>query len=680
MTNSSNRFATQKAFNMRKISFAFLTIVLLLPAMLLGPSNAYAETATLVPSQTMPSTVDASKYMGSNALLLSFDLPSNLAPNSGSAARWGAFPQFSDASGFNAYIDGYNGNQQDWEIYSQQVIGNRSIFGIFFFFNGFYKVTFWAQLGDITYTYIWNVNVINAGGSMTAPPRNFISTSSEDGSQKNQVILTVHAPGVRVYWCSTLTSLQYRSFTDTNKPITDYYNNRAGPGSGCSPGFDAAGIARLPIDITSYFNEKPYLFVSWYEDNSYGPHPIFYTILPINVNFPLPKENASVTCEDVYRDVASKCTLNRSALDRLGNAVFSGQTASTTIEIQTSNGLSTKNLVGQYAVPITFYIGPDSQQETLKVKDATGNILATYTPTLHKYSVAESINIGLTLKCNLVESIEKCVAQNNVSPKAGFEMPISIPLQISTNIWDSASSTIVNRVIQEKDVPSNSEFSFMVNSSSNLKSISVKIDGNIPETEWVNPNFALPISPSNSQIQFNCPSNVSGSTIACTLRVQSESKSTAVLKISIEEKNSRNSWKSVKVVSAKLNTSSKIQIPNNLDSVLYVRASATINGVLLQSKISNWVAKSSSIPLPQQSTSSSGTRGSRDYLNWYQLMTNLGNSSPYPFTVARIQSFGGISGYCNYLESASENSTGVALTSQQRANFILACTDYLQQH
>jgi hypothetical protein len=283
------------------------------------------------------------------------------------------------------------------------------------------------------------------------------------------------------------------------------------------------------------------------------------------------------------------------------------------------------------------------------------------------------IDISWKLECKVDKKIATCIAANASFAKVGFSLPSSIPFTVSTRTWNSNTGEIQESVIYSEKLAVNSRYQFKVNANSLLSEIGVGDSDSESTAVWSNPSFVLPITIDNSSINLECPSNIKGSTIACTLEFTTASSSKLSQKVNIEYKNSKTNWKTIKTVLLTPNKNTRVVFPNNLDSKLFVRASTSIGSEKLMSSTSDWVKT-----LPTPTRTPAGIRGTTVYLSAYSVMTRLANSRPYPFTVARIASYGGIPNYCKTLVAAAEADTGVSLKLQERLDWVLACTDYLK--
>ena len=666
--------------NRRFPGIAFTVITILLSGLtLVSPVNA--ASTTLVPVTALPTSYDYKAVK--SYLSLSFDLPNDVSPSQGATATWGAVPQFRNSQGDSVVFDATD-EWNDWSLQTR-VTGNRATYTVGFHFNSTYKIIFWAKIGSTYYTYVHNI-VVTGSAELNEVPN--LSVNISYTSQNTQAIITVKRNYRFIVGdcLGLLKASTYQKLIDQNRPIDDFYSGEALGWTLCQINFDSNGEASFPMDMTAYQNANNdvhlvHFFNPGHDGGWQGlagnVNPRVFRSYPLQLTFVAPKNTPTINCEELFREKASKCTLTVNAINALGAKVYLGEPVTTSVIIKKSTGDEVKIVSGKFGGESIFYIGPDSQEESLSIKYVSETPY-TYTVKPHSYELNEMVDISWNLECKTDKKIASCVATNTSYAKVGFLLPATIPLTVSTKTWSVKASEIQESVIYSDNLAINGKYQFKVNADSLLSEIGAGNSDTDLSAVWSNPSFILPITIDNSSINLDCPSNIKGSTITCTLQFATSSNTNASQKISIENKNSKTNWKTIKTVGVVPNKSSKVVFPNNLDSQLHVRASASIGSNKLVSSTSDWVKNSpitNTLTKPQ-----TGIRGSSTYLSTYSIMARLANSLPYPFTAARIASYGGITGYCTTLEAAGEADAGVNFKLQDRLDWVLACTDYLKSH
>lgn len=644
-------------------------------------SPAHAASTSLIPVTSLPTSYDYKAVK--SYLSLSFDLPNDVSPSQGATAKWGAVPQFKNSQGDSVVIDATD-EENNWSLQTR-VTGNRATYTVGFHFNSTYKIIFWAKIGSTYYTYVHNI-VVTGSAELDEVPN--LSVNISYASQNTQAIVTVRRNyrDIAGDCLGLLKASTYQKLIDQNRPIDDFYSREALGWTLCQINFDSNGEASFSMDMTAYQNANNDVhLVHFFNPGHNGGwqglagsvNPRVFRSYPLQLTFVAPKNTPTINCEELFREKASKCTLTVNAINALGAKVYLGEPVTTSVIIKKSTGDEVKIVSGKFGGESIFYIGPDSQEESLSIKYVSETPY-TYTVKPHSYELNEMVDISWKLECKTDKKIASCIATNTSYAKVGFSLPVAIPLTVSTKIWSAKTSEIQESVMYTENLSVNSRYLFKVNADSLLSEIRVGNSDSDLSAVWSNPSFVLPITIDNSSIYLDCPSNIKGSSITCTLQFATTSNAKAIQNIAIESKNSKTNWKTIKTVGLLPNKSSKVTFPNNLDNQLHVRASASIGSNKLISSTSDWVKNSLKPSTPTKTQS--GIRGSSTYLSTYSIMARLANSLPYPFTAARIASYGGINGYCTTLVAAGEADAGVSLKLQDRLDWILACTDYLKSH
>lgn len=578
----------------------FLVFTLVIVILLSTSSASPAASTNLIPVKALPTSYDYKALQ--SALTASFDLPDEISPSQGATASWGAIPQFKNAQGDSAIIDDLN-YVQPWNL-SIQNTGNRGTYKIGFRYNGQYKIIFWAKVGNNYHTYIHNI-VVTGTSELNKTPN--LVTSISYISQKTQAIVSVKDPfpSEGLGCVEVLDRKTYQKLIDENRPIANFYTNQKLIPFPCKR-FDSEREVTFSIDMTTYqianndlqlvhfFNPALDGYSAWV-----GVGPPFFRSYPLQLRFAEPKFTPTVNCEPLYREKTSKCSLKVNAINALGANVYVEKPVNFNIEIKKSNGIENKLISGKYGVENLFYIGPDSAEQTLAIKYGLEPAFL-YTIRPYEYSASEKFEIQWKLDCSLNKSVAKCSVSNLSKAKYGFDLPATIPFEVTTRIWKSGETISGSTSFGRTMVP-NSKFDFQVTVPKNSQLEEIQIgDGVTPDfANWINAGFDRPMTTENSVISLDCPESFKGNSVKCSLEFGTLSNSAKSIQISLEARNTKSGWRSVKKVSLTPNKLIDIIIPSIIDTTLQVRAVAVISGEKLYSETSKWQtnpASSSSNP------------------------------------------------------------------------------------
>jgi hypothetical protein len=573
----------------------FLVFSLIIVNLLSTSSASQAASTNLIPVKSLPTSYDYKALQ--SALTVSFDLPDEISPSQGATASWGAIPQFKNAQGDSAIIDDL-GREQPWNL-SIQNTGNRATYKIGFRYNGQYKIIFWAQVGSNLHTYTHNI-VVTGTSELNQTPN--LVTSISYISQKTQAIVSVKDPfpSEGLGCVEVLDRTTYQKLIDQNRPLANFYTRQKLVPDTCQR-FNSEREATFSIDMTAYqianndlhlvhfFNPGP----DGYSARLFGGPP-FFRSYPLQLTFTEPRFTPTINCEPLYREKTSKCSLRVNALNALGANVYVEKPVNFNIEIKKSNGVENKLISGKYGVENIFYIGPDSTEQILSIKYGSEPTFV-YTIRPYEYSASEKFEIQWKLDCSLNKSVAKCSVSNLSKAKYGFDLPATVPFEVTTRIWKSGE-TISDSTSFGRAMAPNSKFDFQIPVPKNSQVEEIQIgDGVTPDfANWINADFDRPMTTENSVISLDCPESFKGNSVKCSLEFGTLSNYAKSVQISLEARNTKNGWRSVKKVSVTPDKLVEVTIPSIFDTTLQVRAVAVISGEKLYSETSKWQTSSAS--------------------------------------------------------------------------------------
>lgn len=573
----------------------FLVFSLIIVILLSTSSASQAASTNLIPVKALPTSYDYKALQ--SALTVSFDLPDEISPSQGATASWGAIPQFKNAQGDSAIIDDLS-REQPWNL-SIQITGNRATYKIGFRYNGQYKIIFWAKIGSNYHTYIHNI-VVTGTSELNQTPN--LVTSISYISQKTQAIVSVKDPypSEGLGCVEVLDRKTYQKLIDQNRPLADFYIWQKLVPSQCQR-FNSEREATFSIDMTAYQIANNDLQLVHFFSPAFdgysawvGVGPPFFRSYPLQLTFAEPRFTPTINCEPLYREKTSKCSLKVNAINALGANVYVEKPVNFNIEIKKANGTEIKSISGKYGVESVFNIGPDSTEQTLSIK-YDSEPTYTYTVSPFQYSAKEKLVTEWQLNCVLQKGVAKCSVSNLSKAKYGFDLPTTIPFKIATRIWKSGE-TISDTTFLERMIAPNSKIDFQIPVPKDSQIEEIQIDDGVTSgfANWINTDFDRPMTTENSVISLDCPESFKGNSVRCSLEFGTLSNYAKSVQISLEARNTKNGWRSVKKVSVTPDKLVEVTIPSIFDTTLQVRAVAVIAGEKLYSETSKWQTSSAS--------------------------------------------------------------------------------------
>jgi hypothetical protein len=555
---------------------------------------SHAAPASLIPITALPNTFNATT--SANGLTVTFELPTEISPSQGKDAGWGAIPLIQDKEDtIIAYWEQGRNFSDIWSLTTNQV-GNRATFTIKFKYNATYEVIFWSQVSSNFITYNHKIVVTGASDIPRAPE---LQVEISYISSKTQAIVNVRR-GASSNGCLALMSSEtYLSLRGPKKSLSEYYTQGNPAYKYCKIDFDSKGVASFPIDATEYYKNGNELYLGYFFYPEYQ-NPLIGAIQgpqafrgsKLQLTFAPPEFSHNLYCEDLYREKVSKCSLYVTPENALVE-ILKGKPVTTNIAIKKTSGNEIVAVSGIYGTWSTFYIGPDSAEQSLSIKyDAKPTY--TYTARPYMYSAKEKIGTEWKLACNLIKGVTKCSVSNFSTAKYGFDLPATIPFEVTTRIWKSGE-TISDSTSFGRAMAPNSKFDFQIPVPKNSQIEEIQIgDGVTPDfANWINDDFDRPMTIENSVISLDCPDSFKGNSVRCALEYGTLSNYTKSLRISLEARNTKSGWRSVKKVSVTPNKLIEVNIPSIIDTTLQMRAVAVISGEKLYSEISKWQTGSS---------------------------------------------------------------------------------------
>jgi hypothetical protein len=554
---------------------------------------SHAAPVSLIPITALPTNFNAKTSV--NGLTVTFELPSEISPGQGKDAGWGAIPLTKNNDDTLIANGEQDRNFSDiWSLTKSQV-GNRATFTITFKYNGSYEIKFWSQVGTNLITYNHDIVVTGASDIPRAPE---LQVDISYISSKTQAIITVRRYASSNGCLALLKSETYLSLKNSKKELNEYYTQGNPAYKYCSINFDSKGVASFPIDATEYYKNGNELYLGYFFYPEYqnaligyaqGPQVFRGNKLPLT--FTPPQFTHNLSCEDLYREKVSKCTLNVIPENALVE-ILKGRPVTTNVTIKKSTGTEIIAVSGSYGTLSTFYIGPDSAEQSLSIK-YDSKPTYTYTARPHQYSANEKIEAEWKLECSLNNGVAKCSVSNLSKAKYGFDLPATIPFEVKSRIWKSGETTSGSTSFGRTMVP-NSKFDFQVTVAKNSQLEEIRIGDGVTSDFWINTGFIRPVTAENSVISLECPESFSGNSVKCSLEFGTLSNNTKSLQISLEARNTKSGWRSVKKVSLTPNKLVDVTIPSIVDTTLQVRAVAVISGEKLYSETSKWQTSSAS--------------------------------------------------------------------------------------
>lgn len=558
---------------------------------------SHAAPASLIPITALPTNFNAKTSV--NGLTVTFELPSEISPAQGKDAEWGAIPLIKNNDDTLIANGEQGSNFSDiWSVTKSQV-GNRATFTITFKYNASYEVVFWSQPGSNLITYNHNIVVTGASDIPRAPE---LQVDISYISSKTQAIITVRRDASSNGCLALLKSETYLSLKNSKKELNEYYTQGNLAYKYCKINFDSKGVASFSIDATEYYKNSNELFLGYFFYPEYqnaligfaqGPQVFRGNKLPLT--FAPLQFTHNLSCEDLYREKVSKCNLYVTPENALVE-ILKGRPVTTNVAIKKSTGTEIITVSGSYGTWSTFYIGPDSEEQSLSIKYDSKPIY-TYTARPYQYSASEKVGTEWKLNCSLDKGVAECSISNLSKAKYGFDLPTIIPFEVTTRIWKTGETTSDSTSFGRTMVP-NSKLNFQVSVPKNSQLEEIQIGDGVTSdfANWINTDFDRPMTAENSVISLDCLENPKDNAVKCSLEFGTLSNSAKSLQISLEARNTKNGWRSVKKVSLTPNKLIDIIIPGVVDTTLQVRAVAVILGEKLYSATTKWQSNSSPRP------------------------------------------------------------------------------------
>ena len=199
------------------------------------------------------------------------------------------------------------------------------------------------------------------------------------------------------------------------------------------------------------------------------------------------------------------------------------------------------------------------------------------------------------MNCSLNKGIAKCSVSNLSKAKYGFDLPVTIPFEVTTRIWKSGETISGSTSFERTMLPnSKSDFQVTVPKNSQLEEIQIGDGVTTDVANWINTGFDRPMTTENSVISLDCPESFKGNSVKCSLEFGTLSNYAKSVQISLEARNTKSGWRSVKKVSVTPGKLVEVTIPSIFDTTLQVRAVAVVSGEKLYSETSKWQTSSAS--------------------------------------------------------------------------------------
>ena len=172
---------------------------------------------------------------------------------------------------------------------------------------------------------------------------------------------------------------------------------------------------------------------------------------------------------------------------------------------------------------------------------------------------------------------------------------MTIPFEVTTRIWKSGETISGSTSFGRTMLPnSKSDFQVTVPKNSQLEEIQIGDGVTTDVANWINTGFDRPMTTENSVISLDCPESFKGNSVKCSLEFGTLSNYAKSVQISLEARNTKSGWRSVKKVSVTPGKLVEVTIPSIFDTTLQVRAVAVVSGEKLYSETSKWQTSSAS--------------------------------------------------------------------------------------
>jgi hypothetical protein len=313
----------------------------------------------------------------------------------------------------------------------------------------------------------------------------------------------------------------------------------------------------------------------------------FKTEIPVTINFPAPQHSISLDCEEVFRDAQSKCLV-------LATSVIADGTP-----VELNDSVQANVIVNGKPEELTIFFGQPFEIE-LPISDSdilvqasidAGRVLTKTVAKAHTYALPETLRESWKIQCKNDKKTTSCSVTSTATSKEGFSAVTKVPFVISTNIFDPQTEQTQNRIVRAGDITVGAVVKLSFPFSQLLQSIYVAIDEkSTGGATWENPNFVEPFNSSNLALKLTCPKSLSGSSFSCTLISSTTSNSTALMKVDLQYKSDNSGWTTLKSLSVKPDSTTKVSMSNKGDKNLYVRALVMVTGATISSNISSWVS------------------------------------------------------------------------------------------
>ena len=447
-------------------------------------------------------------------------------------------------------------------------------------------------------------------------------------------------------------------------------------------GYSYGSTMKFQVNYLDYLNQGFGLKVHLFSCSTWSMECLdFYKTVPVIIDFPPPTQSVSVSCDDVYIEKETFCNLYTSSTDPAGIAVQQGQNVKIAWSESVDGAITKSGSVdGVIGADTQVAIGPETKPIIFSAKIVGQSVEVTTTALPHIYSLLETVGVVWNFACKQSAGVAKCIAKPSVVPKADFDMPTTIPLQV---VSDSSG---IQRILISESITPNQNYSFSVPVNTKLQSLNVRVSASDSGVSWSNSNYSEPLTPKNLKLSISCPSNVSGNTFSCAIKTSTTASNNSIISIRMQYKTNKKGWTTYKTSSVKVGGSLKGIFPNPTDKDLYVRASVKTSAGVAYSSVRNWSSSSSSSSSSE--ASGSGNSVNSNGIDISSLPAGHSGTTAYQLGVTQAHSFidqggltraqvgniGGIPQSCKFILDTFMALNGGSSTKQQYADFMLGCT------
>jgi hypothetical protein len=316
----------------------------------------------------------------------------------------------------------------------------------------------------------------------------------------------------------------------------------------------------------------------------------FKAEIPIKINFPEPKRQVSLNCDEVLRDSLSTCTIlaSSTAIDGTPAQVLESTRALVTI------GSKSQEISVVYGQPTKFQLPSSDSDLIIRASIDSGKVTTSTLAKLRSYALSESVNESWKLQCANKNKTIECDINSTSTPKNGFGNFVKLNYRISTDVYNPKSELIEREIVSTGVTQLGSTFKFRIEANPLLQSISISIDEkSIGEETWENSQFTEPMSSRNSELKLSCPENIRSSSISCDLVFETDSSVKSIKNVQLQQKVGGKPWTNLKSVNLTTGKSTKVSFNNTLSAtnrVLKVRAVYKIGSSVVESEEAEWEA------------------------------------------------------------------------------------------